>query len=214
MILPEDFKLEPGTDSVLVSTIYDALKNSIDKHKRPLTSKDDLTLEEAAWRTRNLLELLIWTEYCTQSLNTALEFYREAVRDLRDVNIKGVPKDKIDAEVLAEIAQFSNVLDIEQQKLQHMNDVAETVKRKDFYSQQSKILSKCVHPTAMSIIAPMSVEGAHQVRQTFIETGLAWAEEANNKLDSSFLFELNEKYKPAKNSVLAAMLLQAPPVSN
>lgn len=38
-----------------------------------------------AWRTRNLLEIAVWSKYCTRSTENARLFYEDAGRDVRDL---------------------------------------------------------------------------------------------------------------------------------
>lgn len=42
----------------------------------------DNNMQYATFATRNLLEISIWTEYCSQSKENALRFFQDAVRDI------------------------------------------------------------------------------------------------------------------------------------
>src|SRR5690606_32373197 len=53
--------------------------------KKTYDGKLGVATSEIAWRTRNLLELLIWSVYCSKSTDNARCFYEDAGRDMRNL---------------------------------------------------------------------------------------------------------------------------------
>ena len=161
-------------------------------------------MDYVAWLTRNLVELSVWVEYCSQSAQNAEEFFRDAVRDLVDINknVGGLTpetmKDLERAQKFVGTAKGAH-------KYKHVNDAAEEVGMKLGYAANSKILSKYVHPTAMSLLATIRDEAADVVRKQFVDLGRQLAEEAQRRLDSSHIGESYRKYEPTMNRVLAKL---------
>jgi hypothetical protein len=161
-------------------------------------------LDYVAWLTRNLVELRVWVEYCSRSAQNAEEFFRDAVRDLADINknVGGLAPETI--EDLERAQEFIGTAK-RPHKYKHVNDAAEEVGMKLGYAANSKILSKYVHPTAMSLLATIRDEAADMVRKQFVDLGRRLAEEAQRSLDSSHIGESYRKYKPTMNRVLATL---------
>src|ERR1700686_2851339 len=70
--------------------------------------EDGTPLAIVAWHGRNLLELLIWTEYCIKSPENAVRFAVDAIRDLDEL-IRLITQEEIDAASPEEKQRFENL---------------------------------------------------------------------------------------------------------
>jgi hypothetical protein len=122
-------------------------------------------LPAAAWNGRNLLELWIWTKYCSASRENAWKFHEDALRDilgLSEMNSRmceafGVPdnygassRDKANRVAIETLgltsidSNFTRVL-----------DAAKAVGLEKQYGAINKYLSKLAHPTAGLVVGVM-----------------------------------------------------------
>jgi hypothetical protein len=80
------------TDSeraVIPALVYIRLKQAITRTRELLqTKKHEGDMRYIAWLARNLVELRIWTEYCSISEANAQEFNDDAVRDLVELDMR------------------------------------------------------------------------------------------------------------------------------
>ncbi|MBM4035282.1 MAG: hypothetical protein FJ291_26355 [Planctomycetes bacterium] len=90
-------------------------------------------------------------------------------------------------------------------KFRPVADAAAEIGLKDFYERNCKVLSKYVHPTAMSVVAHLRGKGEDIARKQFFDWGIELAEEALQKLDSSYLGDVYRKYRSTMNNVLAKL---------
>ncbi len=148
---------------------------------------------EIAWLARNLLELKIWVEYCSLSIINTLEFHEDAIRDLVDMDVKIGGLDKQTADELEAAKAFLCGKRLSK-KYKKVEDAAQDTNLKPFYDNYCKILSKFVHPTALSLTFPEG--GEEVVRAEFVKVGKQLAAEALEKLDTSCVGELYLKYLP------------------
>lgn len=143
----------------------------------------------------------MWVQYCSQSAHYAEEFFRDAVRDLVDMNKRG----GLDLETRKKLEEATPFIGTVRpaHKYKHVSDAAEEVGMKALYAANCKILSKYVHPTAMSVLARIGGKSADPVRKQFVDLGRQLAQEALQKLDSSHVGEAYRKYRQSMNAVLA-----------
>jgi len=66
----------PQCDSLIRLPVLHALSNAININVRELVNARAAgSLSMLAWLARNILELLLWTDYCLTSNDNALQFY-------------------------------------------------------------------------------------------------------------------------------------------
>jgi hypothetical protein len=160
-------------------------------------------LDYMAWLTRNILELRIWVEYCSQSQQHSEEFYQDAIRDLNDLQKTVGGLDPEDVNTLHKANKFiGNAKPAH--KFKDVKVAAEEVGLMPLFRQNNKILSKFVHPTAMFVLTLFQGAGADQIRKQFAENGMAVAKQAIEKLEASLLGETYRKYQQTMNAVIAA----------
>jgi len=118
-----------------------------------------------AWRARNLLEICIWTIFCTKDEENARQFYDDAARDfddiLRSLQNHPIPKEYSDEDFDGLIANgikdfreraivFGVNIDQKYTKIKEVFEILPDLK--NLYLGANKQLSKFVHPTALSMI--------------------------------------------------------------
>lgn len=126
-----------------------------------LDAKSPDALPYVAWLARNLLELLIWTEYCCTSIDNAVRFYEDSMRDM--YQWLGLVKNlwefhNLNTSPIAELAQQIlncaelQYVDIETQRFLQVRKAAAELDKADWFRFMFGILSTFAHPTAMSVI--------------------------------------------------------------
>lgn len=143
-----------------------------------------------AWRARNLLELLIWVDYCHLSDENAAEFAEDQARDAVDAlnlpasfslgglfNFQGARKDVIQ---MAKDAGFDTVDD----NYARVSDIAKELGHGEMFKNVNKLLSKFAHPTAMAVMTSMK-EYEKPFRDKFFETGTACSKIALRLIEKS-----------------------------
>ncbi len=142
---------------------------------------DDASL--LAWRARNLLELCVWSIYCTRSIENARRFYEDAGRDVLGVfnaftkwgSKTGQDTDWIDPleaakQGLKSRAGAEGIASLEG-SYTWVSNAAKECGFGDMISVDYKLLSKFAHPTAMRILgAPDDAKNALQ-RDVFFSKG-------------------------------------------
>lgn len=196
-----DWDLSDDDRRPLPALLYVCFSRSL-THYRDLLHRGKRrgTLDSMAWVTRNILELRVWVEYCSQSRQHAEEFYVDAMRDLNDLRraVGG-----IDAEDLKTLNQAEKFIGKSKpaHKFKDVRDAAREVGLWELFRTNNKVLSKFVHPTAMSVVAPIKDRGADRVRKQFVESGTGMLTEAIEKLDASLLGKAYRKYRQTMQRV-------------
>jgi acyl-CoA-binding protein len=185
--------------------VYVDLVESIEHYRELLQrAKRRGRLDHVAWITRNLLELRIWAEYCGKSTENAYNFYCDAVRDLVDMLRKFEdPEPEVKAELDSAKAFIGDLRP--HHRFKPVSQAAEELGIKDFYDKNCKILSKYVHPTAMSVIARFRGKGEDRARKEFFDLGREISEDALTLLKESPTGKLYRKYRSTLNKVNAEM---------
>ena len=158
-------------------------------------------LDYVTWVTRNILELWVWVEYCSQSQQYS-EFYQDVVRDLNDLNkaIGGV--DPQGVETLQKANKFlGNAKPAH--KFKNVRNAAEAVGLLSTFTKYNKLLSKFAHPTALSVLTSFEEGRADQIRKLFVEIATNVADEATQKLEVSLLGQVYRKYELSIDKVTA-----------
>ena len=190
--------------------VYVDLVESIEHYRDLLQRTKRRGRLDVAWITRNLLELRIWAEYCGRSTENAYDFYCDAVRDLVDMLRKFEdPEPAVKAELDRAKVFIGDLRPHHKFKL--VSQAAEELGIKDFYDKNCKILSKYVHPTAMSVVARFRGKAEDRARNQFFDLGRAISEDALTLLKESATGELYRKYRSILNKVNAEMPMDQPP---
>lgn len=144
-------------------------------------------LQYAAFATRNLLELAVWTGYCTASEENAKRFMQDSARDAAGVAkaFANLPKDfpgmaSIDREgsldqLKSGLETWATSVGLDQLDHNYLTvaDAARQLSEQYYpgYRLLSVLLSKLVHPTAISVKTSWPKEFAHQSVATFRHLG-------------------------------------------
>jgi hypothetical protein len=144
-------------------------------------STDDLSL--IAWRTRNLLELKVWTVYFCRSERNARRIYEDAGRDGRDIFSALAKWGKATAQPddWATMAADANTMLLQRASevgiddldgsYKAVRDAAQECGLGDDYALQFKVLSKFAHPTAFQMMAPAKDTSTGPFRDAFFSQG-------------------------------------------
>jgi hypothetical protein len=150
-------------------------------------------ISRLAWLTRNLLELLIWTDYCGKSAEHSRRFYIDSLRDWTDLVrtvastlTPGPEFDTVIEQLTSSSTEALSCLNLfgPGYSYTRIHDAAEETKRLPFYKAHNKVLSKLAHPTALAIILPISAENQAELRRTLVTTGVAMAREAFDMMEA------------------------------
>lgn len=136
-------------------------------------------MPQITWLTRNLLELDIWVEYASSSDDRAREFWEDSIRDTCSLRTQGrskkgkkskksnafelpspAPGEEHDPEFETLMRKAVGILnpDHEPDAWTAVSEAATALGRDKEYALQNKMLSKFVHPTAMSVILPLPLK--------------------------------------------------------
>jgi hypothetical protein len=153
-----------------------------------------------AWRTRNLLELSIWSCCCLNRKESAREFYADRTRDFVDwTNTATVSasatRDESTQIQLRRIAEAaaSMLWDAEKEGLTnlddpytHVHDAARQLGLGEVFSRLNRFLSKFCHPTALSVLTTPSESAIVESGDLFFTLGAGFFLLAFNEYESFF----------------------------
>lgn len=136
-----------------------------------------------AWRTRNLLEISIWSLYCAQNKENAWIFYEDAGRDVVGIlnaftkwgtatsqdNNWLDPIERAKQDISARAA--SEGIESLEGSYKQVRNAALECNVGDHFNLSYKFLSKFAHPTAMVIIAPPDSEKEKLQKEIFYDAG-------------------------------------------
>jgi hypothetical protein len=169
-----------------------ALSNAILLNTTELANtKQNAPISRVAWLARNSLELLIWTEYCAISPDNCKRFYLDALRDWIDVakNVTTIINETQDLRTLVGNSAINctatfdfGIPEKPQQSFIRIRDAAKETGKLSYYAFINKVLSKFIHPTALSVFLPMSNEERARLRSGFAHLGIEMAKEADEKI--------------------------------
>ncbi len=119
---------------------------------------------------RNLLELSVWSEFCSRSCQNARSFYDDFVKDSLGFQkavaqfLNLVPSDASAAEaaqVMATVEEATREAGLSTTDDRYMRtaEAARQVGIQEFYTSLNRVLSKLAHPTAMALLVPVNDEG-------------------------------------------------------
>ncbi len=192
----------PKRLNVLLTTVGDSRGNIEDWHANLVTkiiigiaracndllkTIDQEALSTAAWNARNLLELWVWTAYCSASRENARRFHDDAVRDflgliqLNSRMAKFVGIEDVNAatneEKLRRTAAERFGLELSDTNYTKVADAAKEIGLQEWYAPNYRFLSKLAHPTAGLVIGIMhqSDHALHGLQASCITQGMYFA---------------------------------------
>jgi hypothetical protein len=125
------------------------------------------SIPEAAWLARNLLELLVWSEYCCKSEQNSYRFYTDVLHDLKDglntiekiangaaVDTSSIQETRKRLEETA--ARIS--MDMDRESYKRVSHAAQDLNKGSWFQAYYKLFSKFAHPTAAGILMPHYAE--------------------------------------------------------
>ena len=188
-MMPHKANLNLVIQCTTVGKLAKALQQTTSELIATRTSKPSLSV--VALLARNLLELRVWTEFCTKSAENARKFQLDAVRDFDDIVKRVSPLIPADHnEALGAFKQFADVrTDLESVlepgeldgSYQEIRKTAEEIGYLKKFAIGFKVLSKCAHPTALVIMMEKpSDERYTLIQDALIKSGLEVAAEALN----------------------------------
>jgi hypothetical protein len=133
-------------------------------------------IQYISFAVRNLLELMVWSQFCARSKENAARFRQDAARDMLGVGsatnlFSGwIPRDKDEAARIVNtkegLQKLASVVGIEESDTKYLSvsraarELSPSIQAS--FTSLNTVLSKFVHPTAMSVIGdfpPETVKG-------------------------------------------------------
>ena len=142
----------------------------------------DADLSQVSWRTRNLLELMVWTMHCANSEEAAKTFCEDALRD--GVDAMKTPASFTLSQEMNDLRK--QILDLTkhmgldgiEEDYTRVARVAQGLGLGDMWRFTNKGLSKLAHPTAFAVIYPLTGDNENCTRTYFYHIGRACGESA------------------------------------
>jgi len=145
-------------------------------------------MSAVAWTARNLLELLIWTEYCSESEENAEIFANDCARDAVDA-IDLPAGFAIDEQFSHRDARAAIIkktkdagFDSIDESYTRVSSAAKSVGLGEEFKYSNKLFSKFAHPTALMVMTPMD-EFEQSFRAKFLDGGQRCAEQALARIE-------------------------------
>jgi len=199
----------PSLDLLVQCTVMNKLAAAVKHNTHELISaREGGSLSTVALLARNLLELLIWTEFCIKSPENAESFYIDSVRDFDDVirsistmDLKAHPEAesvfKEFRDARTELAGFLRPGELDK-RYKDVRRAAQDLGKLPLFEIGFKILSKFAHPTALAImIEPIPDERCSLIRNIFIKFGSEMASEAAT-MSKAFTSSIGTPPNPTK----------------
>jgi hypothetical protein len=132
--------------------VFEKLAQASSLNTRELVNaQDDAPISRVAYITRNLLELLVWTEYCGKSVENSRRFYLDSLRDWIDL-LRLLPPEEVGvitgqlsiADILAELK-----LHEPERPFVKVREAAKEVGKLEFYEATNKLLPRQGNPWAV-----------------------------------------------------------------
>lgn len=149
--------------------------------KKTYDSKLGQATSEIAWRARNLLELFIWSAYCSNSTENARRFYEDAERDMQHLMESFIKWGAATGQDSNWLSDFSGVKESLREKMLQeginniddkytdVRDAAKAIGNYESFIMENRLLSKFTHPTALLILRPNDLE--EKLRDSFFGEG-------------------------------------------
>jgi Family of unknown function (DUF5677) len=166
----ERIAANPGVDNAWYVQVLGALCSKVFSEymllKTAYASRHDGDVALLAWRARNLLELAVWSTYCTKSKENARRFYVDVGRDVLDVYGAFEKWGSATAQCTYWLQLFTNAkqdvsrraasegIETLEGPYTQVSKVAKECGMEIHFKTAFKMFSKFAHPTAMQIMTP------------------------------------------------------------
>jgi hypothetical protein len=155
-------------------------------------------ITKIAWATRNLLELSIWIEYRSVSVQHAKEIENDVARDLMGfakavqsalVNTEGAPNPKLEQskQNLIKFAEKDLGIPNLDEQYTRVSEAAKEVGRHQEFAALNKGLSKYAHPTAVALRSVITHDVDKGLRGMFFNDGVKLAMDSLMRLEREVL---------------------------
>lgn len=142
--------------------VLSRLKAAVEAESRELEQAyNERPLSAVAWTARNLLELLIWVDYCRGSEENARRFGEDCARDAVDaINLPdefSIDDSFSHREARAEIIERAKGFgfDTVDESFTRVSDAAKAVGLGEMFKYSNKLYSKFAHLTALTVMTDM-----------------------------------------------------------
>jgi hypothetical protein len=154
-----------------------------DEYNKLTKAYEEKDISEIAWRSRNLLEIMIWSIYCSQSGENAKRFFGDGGRDANDLLNKLSNWEKYDKQDLnwaphidksrIALKEFSDEVNVGSIEDKHtlIHTAAKQINFQNEYETTNKMLSKFIHPTAFKIIGYLKEDKIEELQKGFYAQG-------------------------------------------
>ena len=200
----EDLAANPGENNdwwvQLVGGLCSQNFSEYNSLKRAHENTQNGTATLLAWRARNLLELSVWSNWCTKSRDQGRGVYEDALRDYRDIfdafikwgTATAQPTDWLDpiATAKQDLSRRALLLDGIESLEGNYKRVSEAAKEcgiGEHFALSYKLLSKFAHPTAMQISVVPDKQQEAMLRDLFFSEGCLFFTYAFNVLEHELL---------------------------
>jgi Family of unknown function (DUF5677) len=178
--------------------------------KNAYAAEGDVSL--LAWRARNLLELLVWSMYCSKSRENAHRLYEDAGRDVLGLfsafetwgQAEAQPPNWLKPlatakQALSQRATADGIENLDG-SYKRVSDAAKECGIGEPYAVYFKILSKFAHPTSMQILAPPDEAKYALQRVCFFSRGCLFFKTAFVFLESALVHPVSDRLGTSKSS--------------
>jgi hypothetical protein len=142
------------------------------------------------------MEIEVWIEFCNSSPERAQEFSEDAVRDLNELLLDMEDRESLDATQEEELRTIQIMLTGEKGPASptYVQTAARLLPLDKELKKAIDLMSKFVHPSAMSLLLMVNQESQIVLRNRFAVSARECADRARIKLSSGYLASINKKY--------------------
>jgi hypothetical protein len=166
-------------------------------------------LPATAWNARSLLELWIWTEYCSASRKNARRFHEDVLRDFAGMveaqykfcALAGInepfPLGESPEELLKTVAMKELGVASIDSNYEKVLNAAKAVGLDNVYTVSNRFLSKFAHPTAFLVIGVMpNTKVIGRFQSVTASAGVHWCHQCTTSFEKIVAAIPPEKFKP------------------
>ncbi len=208
----ERLAANPGVDNAWYVQVFGSLCFKVFSEylllKRAYAEKGDGDGSLLAWRARNLLELSVWSMYCSKSREGARRLYEDAGRDALGLFSAFKTWGVATAQCSDWLELFTSAKqDLSQRAAsdgietldgpyKQVNEAAKECGIGDHFRLSYKMLSKFAHPTAMQILASPDEAKNTMQRDCFFSQGCLFFTGAFVTLESHLIQPVDNSARP------------------
>jgi hypothetical protein len=185
----------PGDTKTYAKTLLALARETMTNYELGVQAHQAGQIQQLAWATRNLLELVTWSEYCAKSSDNANRFHEDALRDLlgalevmdnvallapesssQDLAIFKTMMEEFKRQI-SDIAVRTGIPKLDN-NYKSVSKVAMELgeQQATAYKNVNVLLSKFVHPTALIVNEVLDPQWARVMMNIFLEVAAVSAE--------------------------------------